>query len=106
MKQDWTPEQLSLVVCARDAPNEQVCEAFILDVDGDGRAEIALSVPYRVYVFGQSVDGRWANIGYLDPMQCRNFLPGLRAGHAKFIAPLPGALDIEGRRVQLIRPCE
>jgi hypothetical protein len=81
------------------------CDAFVLDLDDDGRAEIVI-VPNDGLgnpVFAQEPDGSWKEVGKLDAgAKCAAVLQALKSGKYLLIPPAPQRFrDIEagGQRV-------
>ncbi len=81
------------------------CDAYVLDIDGDGAPEVLLTqetgaTGLTLDVFKQS-GGRWSDIGQLFAA-CADSVAALRADEVKF-APKTGVdLELAGRRLTLI----
>jgi Domain of unknown function (DUF4153) len=107
VKQDWSSFTVSPLSCVREAGyRDTSCEAFFLDVSGDGVAEILLTSRQRIEVFKASKDGQvWSRAGHFDDAQCPGIVEGLRSGKAKAVAPLFRDLEVDGKRVQMMTAC-
>jgi hypothetical protein len=108
-RQDWRnePGLSSASGCIAVEPQYRQCEFYVLDITGDQRPDVLMKLWSRVQVFSEGPDGKWRWLGYLDG--CWNFDPTqpLRAGHARALPPEVNDVEIEGRRVRVMRsPCE
>lgn len=109
LQRDWTGERMlpNPNGCTAVEPQYRQCEIYVLDVTGDQKVDVLLKTWSRVHVFSEGPDGKWRGLGYLDG--CWNFDPSmaLRAGHARAIPPEINDVEIDGRRVRVMRsPCE
>ena len=104
LAQDWThgaDEQ----PCFTNVGAPGQCDAYVLDIDGDGAPEVLLTqetgaTGLTLDVFKQS-GGRWSDIGQFYAA-CADSVAALRAGQVKF-APKTGVdLELAGRRLTLI----
>jgi hypothetical protein len=76
----------------------------MLDLDGDGTAEILLGGPpnpfFSVY---KEIGGKWKNVGTLDNSQCEREREKLLAGNFELVAPEFKDVRIDGTTLQLQR---
>ncbi|MES2347219.1 MAG: DUF4153 domain-containing protein [Pseudomonadota bacterium] len=87
---------------------EGKCDAFIVDVDGDGKPEILVVELQPSYsdgvLFSESADGKWGAIATMAPHDpsCKSLMDKLRQGEFKIAEPRLRELDIGGRRVAFV----
>lgn len=100
--QDWSasyPEPLCLM-------SQNTCDAFIVDLDGDGTPEILLTSGSELTVFKAGPNGVWASAGTLVP-DCPTTIEAMKAGRMQAVAPAPSPwrnLDVGGNRLHLVEP--
>jgi hypothetical protein len=79
------------------------CEAVLLDLNGDGRDEVALLDPANssaAITFEQGPDGTWRTIGALSgPLTCKTVLAALRDGTFSLVPPPWREVDAGGQRL-------
>jgi hypothetical protein len=79
------------------------CEAVLLDLNGDGRDEVALLDPANssaAITFEQGPDGTWRTIGALSgPLTCKTVLAALRDGTFSLVPPPWCEVDAGGQRL-------
>jgi hypothetical protein len=81
------------------------CDAFLVDLNGDGRQEIILGPPQTdpAFVFARDTKGAWGWIGSMDLSPCnQDIRPGLRQGKLSTVAPPWPDLMVNGVRVALL----
>jgi hypothetical protein len=101
--QDWlhgTDEQPCFTNIA--APGQ--CDAYVLDIDGDGAPEVLLTqetgaAGVTLDVYKQS-GGRWSDIGQLYAV-CADSVAALRAGQVKLVPKTGVDVELAGRRLTL-----
>ena len=80
------------------------CEALIMDMDGDGHAEVLIFGRdlYDTEVLGDAGTGKWQREGEIAfPFNCRSVLDALRSGHLEMAEnPWKGIL-IRGQKFQV-----
>ena len=77
--QDW---QGVSVTCSKD----NKCEAYRIDLDGDGVDEVVLAHRWAWSVFAIGAEGKWAELGKLEPIDCA-LRDAFRKGQAARTAP-------------------
>ncbi|WP_293778489.1 DUF4153 domain-containing protein [uncultured Oxalicibacterium sp.] len=104
MAQDWMAEQNSYILpeCLRRTGRR--CEAWMLDMNADGREEILIadaSPNQQLILFAREEKG-WRSMGWLSlPQGCGDLLKALREGHAHAVTPRFQDLDAGGTRLTL-----
>lgn len=80
------------------------CDAVLLDLDGDGAAEIVLmpSLAGQASVFRMNNDRSWAYLGVLSISNCAGMREALIAGTAITAQPRFSELEVAGRRLRLV----
>jgi hypothetical protein len=61
---------------------DQRCDAFVIDVNGDGASEVLVDGSGETSVFSKGPDG-WGVVGYLQRSGCAGALEALKAGKAR-----------------------
>ena len=79
------------------------CEAMLLDLDGDGAAEILLlpAQPGISAAFKMQSDGSWALLGQLQGWQCVGVREALREGKFEMVTPPLREIEVNGNRIRL-----
>jgi Domain of unknown function (DUF4153) len=83
------------------------CEAALVDLDGDGTAEvllIATATAYQAAVFKSGPDGGWAWIGGLADVHCPGVREALKAGQLKPVEPRFKEIEINNIRLRVMEP--
>lgn len=99
LEMDWSNQQGDRARCAD--VDQQRCSATFLDLDGDGREEIAIAQYGRLYVYAATPEGKWSSIGFYAVSDCgkqETLTNAVRAGTLKTLTPLWRDIDIAGRR--------
>ncbi|MFI4933506.1 MAG: DUF4153 domain-containing protein [Caulobacterales bacterium] len=121
INQDWahlTPAPGELAPTNTNQPcfgvGPQDCEAYLLDIDGDGVASVLtgpradLTDAVNLDIFKQSPDGVWRNTGTLN-VHCQASIDALRAGRLTLVPKAGKDVELAGRRAQLViedtKPC-
>lgn len=78
----------------------QQCEAYQIDLDGDGRVEILLASDHDVEVFSRG-PARWDQVGRIGPWPCPPVREALLRGDAAVQAPRWRELEAGGVRVTM-----
>jgi hypothetical protein len=88
------------------------CEAILLDVDGDGRAEVLLFVlpDHRgstlTAVFKAAANESWTWLGSLANVYCAGAREALMSGQVRLVEPQFKDIEAGGVRVRIAeRPC-
>ncbi|CAN7449611.1 DUF4153 domain-containing protein [Pseudoduganella sp. LjRoot289] len=100
-----TPQSDTGPLCLRKFG--QPCDAFILDLTGDGKPEVLLVGAERevgTAVLGE-VDGKWENLGHLpyDASGCPALLSKLKSGKFQAIPKPVQDLQVDGQRLVIER---
>ncbi len=83
-----------------------VCDAIIVDLDGDGRDEILVSAGTSSALTAfQERDGTWHDLGRVHNSACPNVREELRTGGFRLIEPQFKDIEIAGQRLRLNPPC-
>lgn len=105
LRRDWTTASPSWQIpnCLK-RPAER-CDAFLLDLTGDGREDILL-VPANAnlsVLFAGTADGSWPMVATTSDstVKCPHVLEALRAGQWQPVAPVAGDLEVAGRHLHL-----
>jgi Domain of unknown function (DUF4153) len=105
VSQDWktNPPTLTIPSCLR---TKSICDAYLIDLDGDGQTEILLIGRDRgdTGVFAQAADGNWRLVAKLPdlPGKCPQLQNKLQANEYKLVAPRLNDLEIAGQRIPLL----
>lgn len=81
---------------------DQKCDAWLMDVDGDGKPEVLLfgSDYSPGFLYAEGADGKWTQIAYLGGGPCgRPLLEALKTGKFTLAAPRWKALEVDGRQL-------
>jgi hypothetical protein len=92
--QDW--------IKAGGAPQclQQTCEAYLVDLDGDGQAEVLVNRFGALTAYHRGEDGLWRQIGAFATGGCEDISKALRSGNIRTVPALPHAdLEVAGRRL-------
>lgn len=72
----------------RQACLTEACDAYVLDLDGDGLSDVVIKGPYQMSVYARiDPNGLWIKRGTLTGLSCGDTLAALRAGKAVPTAP-------------------
>jgi hypothetical protein len=81
---------------------EMRCEALLIDLTGDGKAEILLiHAGSQGTVFAQGADGKWAYAGYTG-LVCSNIVKALRAGDFETVPTDFKDIEANGMRLHIL----
>ena len=86
-KQDWKKmnQDWSMPACLRDRTS--TCDAFLLDVDADGRNELLIPDARNATVMSQNSTGQWQRSGSIDGLSaCSKDLQALKDGNYAMVA--------------------
>jgi len=110
--QDWRDTSKGWFAPACFTNKELHCEAFLLDVDGDGAKEVIVREVGTAYaaVLKEGSDKHWTSIGSLELPNtgCQSVDNALRAGEAKAVPSTLRDVEIGGGRYNIEappRPC-
>ncbi|HEX7968969.1 MAG TPA: DUF4153 domain-containing protein [Stellaceae bacterium] len=107
LKQNWGAlARWTLPSCLVEASHK--CEAFLLDLDGDGREEaVFLDPPTLMVVMAEDGHGAWRRAGQFDgPVHCSAVRDALRAGKYETAAPTWRDLQVSGLRLRFTQPMD
>lgn len=104
LAQDWSAQKDSVPPCLTVAALP--CDAWFMDLDGDGRDEILLVYGNDAQWWASVLkpeDGGWRAVARLTAPPCRGSLTAMRAGDMTAADPLPGWRDlwVAGERLRL-----
>jgi hypothetical protein len=104
LNQDWSHDP-DYQPCLTQITLPGRCDAYVLDIDGDGAPEVMLtqetgSGGLTLDVYKQS-SGRWSEIGQLQAV-CPDSVAALRAGQVKVVPRTGVDVELAGRRLMLI----
>ena len=87
LQQDWSKfKSWDLPRCLADSSAE--CDAFLVDLNRNGRDEIIMDDHRQMIVMSTDDEGKWIRIGHLTgPNRCREIRQALRAGKFETAAP-------------------
>jgi len=104
LSQDWSQDP-GQQPCFVTLVQPGACDAYVLDIDGDGAPEVLLTpetgaggVMLEVY---QQSGGRWRDIGELNAV-CADSVAALRAGQLKLVPKSGVDVELAGRRLTLV----
>jgi len=97
LHQKWDSSPHHWNDCLNDgfAPGSLICEAFLIDLDGDNLPEIIVAQHYTGASIWSAVlakadkEGRWSIVGRINGQLCASTLDALRAGKFQIVAPEP-----------------
>jgi hypothetical protein len=106
LRQNWTANQPQLWLVPRCLVEETAkCDAYLLDLDGDGADEIVvldLSRPGFARTFKQAADGAWHDVGGLsNTVRCDKVRAALRNGELQLIPTEWRDIEVSGIRLRL-----
>ncbi len=81
INQDWKKinEDYSMPECMRDRGS--TCDAFLLDIDADGRPELIIPADLNASVIGQDKDGLWHRMGLINNLDaCSKDIEAFKSG--------------------------
>lgn len=96
LSRDWSSFSQADVPPCLTSPR-MTCEAWFMDLDGDGRDEILLVYGSDSRWWATALKeqgGQWNPAGTLASPNCRGSLAALRDGHFTITTPLPGWRDL------------
>jgi hypothetical protein len=77
------------------------CDAFLIDMDGDGAPEIVPAGIGWIAVLRNTAEDRWVFAGNLPLGRCAGVVEALRQGRFALVAPTWRDLEVDGRRLRL-----
>lgn len=106
--QNWSAyaRPWELPACLRQA--NKACDAFLLDMDADGKMEILL-LPTEPFIAGalmaENADGGWSKLGELprELSGCQSLRKKLIAGEYQLVTPRMKDLELGGHRFEIQR---
>jgi hypothetical protein len=103
VQQDWAASKVQRWRLPACLLTDAKCEATLMDLDGDGVAEVLL-LPVNSGVggaFKAGADGTWTWLGSITNMHCRGVRDAWRAGKWQPVAPPVREIDADGVRVRI-----
>jgi hypothetical protein len=106
LQRDWNatpqPGRFPRCLTARTRAN---CEAVMLDIDRDGKAEILLFSRPMALAFKEA-NGTWNLLGNIENADCKGVIEALREGKFEFMAPEANELKVAGQRLHVRSDCK
>ena len=106
LRRDWNampqPGRFPRCLTARTRAN---CEAVMLDIDGDGKAEILLFSRPMALAFKET-GGTWNLLGNVENADCKGVIEALRDGKFEFAAPETNEIKVAGQRLHVRSECK
>jgi hypothetical protein len=102
LQQDWAapPDQWRHPYCM--TIRWQQCDALMLDLDGDGAAEILISDLRGRFIAYKETPGKWLILGYLENSDCPRVREALLAGNFELAAPELKEIKAAGRTIPAV----
>jgi hypothetical protein len=105
LSQDWRRHERTWELPLCLTQSSQVCDAYLIDFDGDGKSEVLLvgeTHPVNA-IMKEGEDGKWTIAGKLlgDLTGCAPLREKLQAGDMRTIAPRLKDLEIAGQRIEV-----
>jgi hypothetical protein len=98
LQQNWNAHEWPQARCLTE---HLKCDAVMLDIDGDGAAEILLSDrPHRRFVIYKETGGKWILLGDLYNSECPNVREALLAGKFELTTPEIKEIKAAGAKLQ------
>lgn len=102
LQQDWNKD-VAATECLRY--QNRHCNAYLTDLNGDGRADILLKDENRyspIAVFtANTTTGQWQLSGYIRGARCKDMTEAMQAGSYRLVVPEFKDLEIGGRRLHV-----
>lgn len=104
LQQDWSRlKSWDLPRCLADSSAE--CDAFLVDLNHNGRDEVILDDHAQMIVMAVGAQGTWSRIGHLvGPGQCKKLKEALRAGSFEAATPQWSDIKVGDMRFELAAP--
>jgi hypothetical protein len=106
LQQDWNAAQRPWLLpqCLAAAAK---CEAFVADLDGDGRPEILLFgvAGGPAAAFKANAAEKWEFVGTIANAGCPGVRDALRAGHFEIAQPVFKEIEASGQRLRIESDC-
>jgi Domain of unknown function (DUF4153) len=104
-EQNWNdlPDQFRYPTCLTA---HFKCAALLVDLDGDGKAEIIIvGASYQLVTAYKEADGKWSLIGTLAASNCKGVQDALRKGDVEILMPELKELRAGGLRLAVVPSC-
>jgi hypothetical protein len=87
--------------CFNAEPRETKCDVWVMDVDGDGQAEIAIGSGLEIWVFAERTPQQWELLGSWSAPDCKGVAEALRTDSLALAMPnvVRPDLEVAGIRV-------
>jgi len=104
LQQDWSKfKSWEVPHCLVDSSAE--CDAFLVDLNGNGRDEVIIDDHTQMIVMTADAKGTWSRVGHLVGRgQCSKVTQALRAGKFEAEAPQWSDLKVGDARLEVIGP--
>jgi hypothetical protein len=101
LAQDWAHDEADSYQPGFNNINSGKCDAYVLDIDGDGVPEVLLTQETEATTVDLDIykltGGRWAQIGMLN-INCADAVAALKAGAFKLVPRTGFDVEVAGRR--------
>jgi hypothetical protein len=110
LAQDWTVlsnrrRDVQPLLCLRGA-GSAMCDAWVMDLDGDGTSEIVVLERETAHVFQSAAESTWQHVGSWSlPANCPRITGEMMAGRFTTATPEPSRwpdLQVSGMRLRLL----
>lgn len=106
LAQNWTDSSSNYMLPECLKRQDQKCNAYLLDLKGDGKAEILLKNAQdygRLVVFSLESDGKWSASGTIDGLNagCKDVAQALEDGSYRAVPPMFQDLEVAGQRLHV-----
>lgn len=102
INQDWkkTNQDWSMPECLRDRSAR--CDAYLLDIDADGRSELLIPGGTDATLLAQDKLGKWLRIGSIDSLSyCSKEIDALKIGAYRLVPSTTNDIQIGGIRYRV-----
>lgn len=83
----------------QNCQGQAVCETYLVDLDGDGTAEVLVNGGFDIAVYRVSAAGVWTHDGKISISGCQSVIDALRSGRFTTATPVWRDIQIGGARL-------